>query len=50
MDGIGVLEGLVFEGEGLVEGFGGVEDEETDDKGTGLAMGLAIGPIATRLG
>lgn len=45
MDGIGVLEGFVFEGEGLMVGFGRVEDVETDNTGTVLATGLAIGPI-----
>lgn len=33
VDGIGVLEGDVVDGEVLVEGFDGVEDVEADDAG-----------------
>ena len=34
MDGIGVLEGVVAEGKGLVEGFDGVEGVEGNDEGS----------------
>lgn len=34
MDGIGIMEGLVFEGERLVVGFNGVDDVESDYAGT----------------
>lgn len=43
VDGVGVLEGDVSEGEVLVVGFNGVEDEEADDAGTvGLCQGAVF--------
>jgi len=33
VNGIGVFQGYVFEGERLVEGFDGIENVETDDTG-----------------
>jgi len=34
MNGIGVFQGDVFEGERLMEGFNGIENVEADDTGT----------------